>query len=680
MVHVACCWAHLLLLFFSPPTTSSSDPAALKPQQPHPSPVAQKKRVDLILLQPGTKTSGSDDDGDRNPELTSSAVSPSGHRTTRSSSTVPLFPSFPGPNPIPADPSSSLSRDSSSFSSSAGPTRSSSANAEAGASVVPVDTVGSCLCTHSASSLPSRACVVFPFPSTDSCGSPVSSNPADEQGRRAPVAWTQPRDTAENDRQTFCSSSSSSGSSCHGESSSSVPFASSSLEQNPHECSSLPHDAIRYEGPADHSSRLSSSSSDHEEKRLLSAPTDSSLSASSSSRIIPAAVAREEASCLPLDPSFSDEAVGGTSASRPPRPTITTYETPGIPGGLLSCSSSMSLSAPPPSPAPPAFCCEPSRHREQHVIKPLLAAASAAGMSCAFGSPIGGVLFALEEMGASDLPASCLWLCCCACVSASIVLQILNPESRTSSFTLFSAHNNGGILPFSWWKESVALFRTFDLIELLPFAFLGLVGGLIGPAFIWMALKAGKLRKKRMCRSKAGKGQEGGSPSRRTNEKENAPDGLSRGVCEVEPRLSKTAEERGGALGGGAESAEGRSAEQRRHEEGEVEREGGHATAEPNGAPGQAGGGQRERLGPRAFLAREEEQGSDGDRSEKGFLPWVLGWSREHLLQGGPVVDCAVVAACTAVVNFILPMAGASSNDLLGKKETFRTAENSLLQ
>ncbi|CBZ50903.1 putative voltage gated chloride channel domain-containing protein [Neospora caninum Liverpool] len=242
------------------------------------------------------------------------------------------------------------------------------------------------------------------------------------------------------------------------------------------------------------------------------------------------------------------------------------------------------------------------KSREESVGKPLLAAASAAGMSCAFGSPIAGVLFAFEEMGASDLPGSALWLCCCSCVSASILLEILNAQtapkdSKSSAGFAFSPFGHGAAHSL-WMRDSVDFFHTFEVVELLPFALLGLIGGVLGPVFIWLALRAGQLRKKKL----------------RTEKTRNQ-----------EPTRGRTDSR--------ADSEERETAGKERGE---------RETESDEGAEGEG----------RTFSA---------DREERSF--W--GEVREKMRDQGPIVDCVLVAACTAFVNFLFPMVGASSSDLL---------------
>ncbi|PHJ18716.1 chloride chloride channel family protein [Cystoisospora suis] len=723
MVHVACCWAHLLLLFFSPPSPSSpssSHPAAaaLKPQGgDQEADLSDRKKVVDLMLERRTSISSSEQRDNGDSQFCSSGELPSSHEACFPFEDFSLSSCLPSRKLKVTPPSPSC--DSFSFSSSPGPTRSSSANAESEATCAAATTFDNCPTishTHTLDPpLPSSPPIsssprvrssssVLPSSRTEPYSSRDPSTLANEEARRppSPVDWTHPGDTSSTADHNQSSLLSPSASFClPGEESSPSTLASS--REMPKEFSCFPHATEPPEsvGPSSSSSRFSSSfSSTQEKRRLLSPKHLPFFSSSPSSRIrtLPPLI-QEGNSRSPFHHPHETSTPQNSATSPPPCASITSRCDGRVTlprGSFFQLSPLSSPSSPPctPHPASP-FSCEPSRNREQHVVKPLLAAASAAGMSCAFGSPIGGVLFALEEMGASDLPASCLWLCCCSCVSASIVLQILNPESRTSSFTLFSSHNNGGtFLPFSWWKESVALFRTFDLIELLPFAFLGLVGGLIGPAFIWVALKAGKLRKKRMHGKKVDKQENERDTisssrsipfSQRTHERGRSPcgpvvrdhacgtdGGRSRRMTDKAQRDflkedDRSEEER---FGGSGEEMTWK----RRHEENEEaavgviggDRRGGSAVMR-EGVEHQ--GEQQEEIEQRESMrSGEEEQGEEScgeRRRKKGFIGSIQWCFRKYLLQGGPVVDCAVVAACTAIVNFILPMAGASSNDLL---------------
>lgn len=68
-------------------------------------------------------------------------------------------------------------------------------------------------------------------------------------------------------------------------------------------------------------------------------------------------------------------------------------------------------------------------------MRELLTAASAAGVAVAFGSPIGGVLFSLEEM-AYNFPATTMWRSFLCALAATVALSFMNPF-QTGKLVLF---------------------------------------------------------------------------------------------------------------------------------------------------------------------------------------------------------------------------------------------------
>lgn len=109
----------------------------------------------------------------------------------------------------------------------------------------------------------------------------------------------------------------------------------------------------------------------------------------------------------------------------------------------------------------------------------LLSAASAAGVSVAFGAPLGGVLFSLEEVS-SYFPPKTLWKSFFGAVVGAMFLKYLD-ASGTGRLTLFQ-------------MDSVSLLGTWQLVELIPFAVIGFLGGALGTLFIklnvfWMMQK-----------------------------------------------------------------------------------------------------------------------------------------------------------------------------------------------
>ncbi|XP_053554964.1 H(+)/Cl(-) exchange transporter 5 isoform X2 [Bombina bombina] len=96
----------------------------------------------------------------------------------------------------------------------------------------------------------------------------------------------------------------------------------------------------------------------------------------------------------------------------------------------------------------------------------VLSAAAAAGVSVAFGAPIGGVLFSLEEVS-YYFPLKTLWRSFFAALVAAFTLRSINPFGN-SRLVLFY----------------VEFHSPWHLLELIPFILLGIFGGLWGAFFI----------------------------------------------------------------------------------------------------------------------------------------------------------------------------------------------------
>ncbi|MCP9263939.1 H(+)/Cl(-) exchange transporter 3 [Dirofilaria immitis] len=107
----------------------------------------------------------------------------------------------------------------------------------------------------------------------------------------------------------------------------------------------------------------------------------------------------------------------------------------------------------------------------------ILSASAAAGVSVAFGAPIGGVLFSLEE-ASYYFPLKTMWRSFFCALIAGIILRIMNPfgSDQTSLF-------------------HVDYSMKWTFVELIPFAGLGLFGGIIGSLFIWANITWCRFRK-----------------------------------------------------------------------------------------------------------------------------------------------------------------------------------------
>ncbi|KAM0433467.1 hypothetical protein ACHAPT_004347 [Fusarium lateritium] len=101
----------------------------------------------------------------------------------------------------------------------------------------------------------------------------------------------------------------------------------------------------------------------------------------------------------------------------------------------------------------------------QRQLREMLSVACSAGLSVAFGAPIGGVLFSYEEIS-TYFPRRVLWRSCLCSVVAAAVLKELNPTG-TGKLVLFET--NYGV--------------NYDVLHYLVFIFLGVCGGLFGGVF-----------------------------------------------------------------------------------------------------------------------------------------------------------------------------------------------------
>jgi chloride channel 3/4/5 len=96
----------------------------------------------------------------------------------------------------------------------------------------------------------------------------------------------------------------------------------------------------------------------------------------------------------------------------------------------------------------------------------ILSAAAATGVSVAFGAPIGGILFSLEEIS-YYFPYKTLWRTFFCCMIGAFVVRTINP------------YGNGHEIQFP--VEYNVPWATFEVI---PFIGLGALGGLWGTLFI----------------------------------------------------------------------------------------------------------------------------------------------------------------------------------------------------
>ncbi|KAF9031391.1 Cl-channel protein [Hymenopellis radicata] len=110
----------------------------------------------------------------------------------------------------------------------------------------------------------------------------------------------------------------------------------------------------------------------------------------------------------------------------------------------------------------------------------LLAAAAAAGVSVAFGSPLGGVLFGLEELDTFASESEVMWRGFVASAIAAVALEYVDPFG-TGKLVLFQVTS---VFDDTW--------RAFELI---PWLGLGILGGILGHFMIKLNVQIAVFRR-----------------------------------------------------------------------------------------------------------------------------------------------------------------------------------------
>ncbi|KIW21189.1 hypothetical protein PV08_01769 [Exophiala spinifera] len=120
--------------------------------------------------------------------------------------------------------------------------------------------------------------------------------------------------------------------------------------------------------------------------------------------------------------------------------------------------------------------------RSASKTREILTATAGAGVAVAFGSPIGGVLFSLEEM-ATHFPLKTLWRSYFCALVATAVLSAMNPF-RTGQLVMFSVKYD----------------RDWHFFEVIFYIILGIFGGLYGAFAIKFNLKVQTFRKRYLAK------------------------------------------------------------------------------------------------------------------------------------------------------------------------------------
>ncbi|KAH9825825.1 putative chloride channel protein, partial [Teratosphaeria destructans] len=120
--------------------------------------------------------------------------------------------------------------------------------------------------------------------------------------------------------------------------------------------------------------------------------------------------------------------------------------------------------------------------RNAAKTREILSACAAAGVAVAFGSPVGGVLFSLEEMS-SYFPLKTMWRSYYCCLVATAVLAAMNPF-RTGQLVMFTVRYD----------------RSWHFFEIPFYVLLGLFGGLYGAFMMKWNLRYVAFRKRYLAR------------------------------------------------------------------------------------------------------------------------------------------------------------------------------------
>lgn len=120
--------------------------------------------------------------------------------------------------------------------------------------------------------------------------------------------------------------------------------------------------------------------------------------------------------------------------------------------------------------------------RNAAKTREILSACAAAGVGVAFGSPIGGVLFSLEEMS-NYFPLKTMWRSYFCALVATAVLAAMNPF-RTGQLVMFTVRYD----------------RSWHFFEVLFYIIIGIFGGLYGAFVIKWNLRAQAFRKKYLAK------------------------------------------------------------------------------------------------------------------------------------------------------------------------------------
>ncbi|XP_077983366.1 chloride channel protein C-like [Glandiceps talaboti] len=131
-----------------------------------------------------------------------------------------------------------------------------------------------------------------------------------------------------------------------------------------------------------------------------------------------------------------------------------------------------------------------TRFRNSEDRRNFISAGAAAGVASAFGAPVGGLLFSMEEVSSFwNLKLSWMTFFCC-------IISTFTTDLFDSAFTAF--HYTGNFGMFSAEKNIMFQVRKgldVNILLFIPTVVLGIMGGLLGALFVFINLKLARLRR-----------------------------------------------------------------------------------------------------------------------------------------------------------------------------------------
>lgn len=135
-----------------------------------------------------------------------------------------------------------------------------------------------------------------------------------------------------------------------------------------------------------------------------------------------------------------------------------------------------------------------TRFRNSEDRRNFISAGAAAGIASAFGAPVGGLLFAMEEVS-SFWKNKLSWQVFFCCMTATFTTDLLN-----SSFHGFKYKGDFGLFKARFTSRD---FAAVNVIAVIPSIFIGVGGGVLGSVFTQINLGFAKWRRSFMSNVKS---------------------------------------------------------------------------------------------------------------------------------------------------------------------------------